>query len=163
VLAEIGTKKITQGDLDFEISKLPVYLQEQFRDKNKKKEFLQQYLLQELLYDSAKRQELDKDKDVIEGTFRAQKALMAEKILQHELKDQVKIEPADVELFYLAHKDKYVEKDEKDKVIRQKEFNEVRDQVAQDLAMDRQQQAYQKLLARLMTAENVKVYEDRIR
>jgi len=163
ILAEIGSRQITQGDLDFEIRKLPVYLQEQFKDKNKKKEFLQQYLLQELLYDSAKRQELDKDKDVIEGTFRAQKALMAEKILQDELKDQVKIEPADGELVYLAHKDRYVEKDDEGKVVRQKEFNEVRDQTAQDLAMDRQQQAYQKLLARLMTAENVKVYEDRIR
>lgn len=163
VLAEIGTRQITQGDLDFEIGNLPIYLQEQFKDKNRKKEFLRQYLLQELLYDSAKRKELDKDAEVIEGTFRAQKALMAEKILQEELKGQVKIEPADVELYYLAHKEKYTEKNEKGEVIRQKEFNEVRDQAAQDLGLDRQQQAYQKLVERLMKAENVKIYEERLR
>ena len=163
VLAEIGSRKITQGDLDFEISKLPVYVQEQFQDKQHKKEYLQQYILQELLYDKAKRQQLDKDKSVIEGTFRAQKALMAEKILQAELKDKVKIEPADVELFYLAHKDRYAEKNDKGEVIRQRAFQEVQQQVAQDLAMDRQQQAYQQLLSQLMKAENVKIYEDRFR
>ena len=162
VLAEIGDKKITQGDLDFEISKLPVYVQEQFTDKKRKKEFLQQLILQELLYDSAKRQELDKDKDVIEGTFRAQKSLMAEKILQSELKNEVNIKPEDVELFYLAHKDRYVEKNDKGEVTRQKELAEVQQQVAQDLSMDRQQQAYQKLADRLMKAENVKLYDNRI-
>lgn len=163
VLAEIGSRKITQGDLDFEISNLPVYVQEQFQDKQHKKEYLQQYILQELLYDKAKRQQLDKDKSVIEGTFRAQKALMAEKILQAELKDKIKIESADIELFYLAHKDRYTEKNDKGEVIRQKEFQEVQQQVAQDLAMDRQQQAYQQLLSQLMKAENVKIYEDRVR
>jgi len=163
VLAEIGSRKITQGDLDFEISKLPVYVQEQFRDKEQKKQYLQQYILQELLYDKAKRQQLDKDKSVIEGTFRAQKALMAEKILQAELQDKVKIEPADVELFYMAHKDRYTEKNDKGEVVRQKDFREVQQQAAQDLAMDRQQQAYQQLLGQLMKAENVKMYEDRIR
>ena len=163
VLAEIGSRKITQGDLDFEISKLPVYVQEQFRDKQHKKEYLQQYILQELLYDKAKRQQLDKDKSVVEGTFRAQKALMAEKILQAELQDKVKIEPADVELFYMAHKDRYAEKNDKGEVVRQKEFHEVQQQAAQDLAMDRQQQAYQQLLSQLMKAENVKIYEERVR
>jgi tetratricopeptide (TPR) repeat protein len=163
VLAEIGSRKITQGDLDFEISKLPEYVQQQFQDKQHKKEYLQQYILQELLYDKAKRQQLDKDKSVIEGTFRAQKALMAEKILQAELQDKVKIEPSDVELFYMAHKDRYTEKNDKGEVVRQKEFQEVQQQVAQDLAMDRQQQAYQQLLGQLMKADNVKIYEDRVR
>lgn len=163
VLAEIGQRKITQGDLDFEISKMPAYLQEQFRDKKQKAEFLKQYILQELLYDSAKRKELDKDKDVIEGTFRAQKALMAEKILQEELRDQVKIDPADVELYYLAHKEKYTEKNDKGEVVRQRAFHEVQDQAARDLAVDRQQQAYQRLVERLMKAQEVKIYEHRIR
>lgn len=163
VLAELGSRKITQGDLDFEISKMPVYLQEDFQDVQKKKELLQQFVLRELLYDSAKRQQLDQDKEIIEGTFRAKKALMAEKLLQKELQGQVKIEPDDVELYYLAHKDKYVEKDDKGNVKRQLSLQEAEQQVARDLNMERQQQAYQKLVDRLMKAENVKLYEDRIR
>lgn len=163
VLAEIGEHKITQGDLDFEIMRLPIYIQENFKDTKKKQELLQQMVLQELLYDSAKRKGLDLDKEVIEGAFRAKKTMMAEKILQQELQSKVQIEAQDVELYYLAHKDKYTEKDEKGQLVRQKTLQEVQQQVAQDLAMERQQQAYQEYAGRLMQAENVKIYEKRIR
>ncbi len=163
VLAKIGDKEITQGDLDYEIRQLPPYIQEQFTDKKQKLELLKQLIAQELLYDSAKRKGLDKDKEVIEAAYRARKALMTEKMIREELKDQIKVEPADVELYYLAHKDKYTEKDDKGKVIRQKPFKEVAQQAAQDLALERQQQAYQKLLDRLMKAENVRIFESRIK
>ncbi len=163
VLAKTSTRTFTQGDLDFEISQLPVYMRDAFEDKKKKEEFLQQLVLQELLYDSAKRQGLDKDKDVLEGAFRAKKGLMADKLLQQELKDKVKIEARDVELYYEAHKDKYAEKDKKGKVIRQKPLREVQQQAAQDLSLERQQQAYQELAQRLMKAEDVQFFNNRIR
>jgi len=162
VLAKIGQRTITQGDLDYEIGKLPTYLQEDFKSPKKKLEYLKQYILQELLYDSAKRQGLDQDKEVIEGTFRAKKALMAEKLLKAELQKQVTIDPEDVRLYYQAHKDKYVEKDAKGKVIRQKTFTEAQRQAAQDLALEKQQRAYQQLADRLMQAENVHIFENRI-
>ena len=162
VLAVIGKRKITQGDLDFEISKLPPSVQEQFNDPQKKKELLQQLVLQDLLYESAKRQGLDKDREVIEGVFQAKKALMANKLLQKELQSKIKLQPEELELYYKANKDRYVEKDKKGKVIRQKPFNEVQQQVAQDLLMEKQQKAYQELAERLMQAEGVKIYENRI-
>lgn len=163
VLAVIGDRKITQGDLDFEISKLPPSVQEQFNDPQKKKELLQQLVLQELLYKSAKRQGLDRDKEIIEGVFQAKKALMANKLLQKELQAKIKLEPEEVELYYKANKERYAEKDKDGKVIRQKSFNEVQQQVAQDLLMEKQQKAYQELAERLMQAEGVKIYEERLR
>ncbi len=162
-LAVIGDRKITQGDLDFEISKLPPSVQEQFSDPQRKKELLQQLVLQELLYKSAKRQGLDKDKEIIEGVFQAKKALMANKLLQKELQAKIKLEPEEVELYYKANKERYAEKDKDGKVVRQKSFNEVQQQVAQDLLMEKQQKAYQELAERLMQAEGVKIYEERIR
>ncbi|APF18031.1 hypothetical protein Calab_2468 [Caldithrix abyssi DSM 13497] len=163
VLAEIGERKITQGDLDFEISKLPPAVQEQFNDPQKKRELLQQLILQDLLYESARRQGLDKNKEVIEGVFQAKKALMANKLLQKELADKVKLEEEELELYYKANKERYAERDDKGRVIRQKSFDEVRQQVAQDLLMEKQQKAYQELAERLMKAEGVKIYERRIR
>ena len=157
VVAEIGERKITLGDLEFQISQLPPYIKSQLTSAEKKREYLKQYILQELMYDSAKRKGLDKDKDILEAAFRAKKSLMAEKLLQEELQKEVKIEPDDIELYYMAHKEKYVEKDDKGKVTRQKSFDEVRQQAAQDLSIERQQQAYQKLMERLMQAENVKL------
>jgi len=164
VVATIGQRKITQGDLNFEISQLPNYLQDEFKNKKKKKAFLQQYILNELLYDSAKRKGLDKDKEVIEAAFRAKKSLMAQKLLNEELQKKVeKVKPEDVELYYKAHKDRYTEKDKKGKVKRQKSLAEVQQQVAQDLMRERQQSAYRQLAERLMKAENVKIYDSRIK
>jgi hypothetical protein len=162
VIARIGKKEITQGDLDFEIEQLPPYLQSQLQTRDGKLEFIRQYIAEELLYDSAKRKNLDKDKDIIEGTFRAKKSLMAQKILREEIQKMVSIEQSDVELYFKANKDKYAEKDKDGNVIRQKSFQESAQQVAQDLFQEKQQEAYQKLLERLMKAENVTIYEKRI-
>jgi TolA-binding protein len=162
VVAKIGDKEITQGDLDFEIEQLPPYLQSQMNSREGKIDFLRQYIAEELLYDSAKRKELDKDKEIIESTFRAKKSLMAQKILQEEIMKLVSIEQSDVELYYKANKSKYAEKDKDGNVVREKSFQESAQQVAQDLFQERQQEAYQKLLERLMKAENVTIYEKRI-
>ena len=158
----IGKKEITQGDLDFEIEQLPQYLQTQLNSPKNKLEFLRQYLAQELLYDSAKRKNLDKDKEIIEGTFRAKKGLMAQKILKDEIQKMVSINQSDIELYYKANQEKYAEKDKNGKIIRQKSFEESAKQVAQDLFQERQQEAYDQLLERLMKAEDVTIYEKRI-
>jgi tetratricopeptide (TPR) repeat protein len=162
VIAKIGKREISQGDLEFEIEQLPPYIQSQLNSKKSKIEFLKQFLAEELLYDSAKRKELDKDKEIIEGTFRAKKSLMAQKILSEEINKMVSIEQSDVELYYKANKEKYAEKDKDGKIIRQKTFQECAQQVAQDLFQERQKEAYQKLIERLMKAENVTIFEKRI-
>jgi 5'(3')-deoxyribonucleotidase len=88
---------------------------------------------------------------------------MAQKILNDEIQKMIDIKEADIELYYKANKEKYAEKDEDGKVIRQKSFQETAQQVAQDLLRERQQEAYQQLLDRLMKAENVNIYEKRIK
>jgi tetratricopeptide (TPR) repeat protein len=162
IIATIGKEKVTQGDLDFEIDQLPPYMQGMFNNREKKLEFLQQYILERLLYDSAKRKGLDKDKEIIEGTFRAKRQLMAQKVLTEEIQKRMDIKEADVELYYKANTDKYTEKDDKGKVIRQKSLQEVAQQVAQDLIRERQEKAYKELLNQLMKAENVEIYEKKI-
>jgi hypothetical protein len=127
--------------------------------REKKLEFLKQQIARELLYDSAKRKNYDNDKDIIEGTFRAKKELMAQKVLSEEIKKKVQITEADIELYYKANKDKYNEKDEQGNTTRQRSFQEAYQQVAQDLYSERQMQAYNTLLENLMKAENVKIYE----
>lgn len=160
VIARVGTREITQGDIDFELNQLPPNMKAQYSDKEKKLEFLQQYILTELLYDSAKRQGLENDKEVVESAFQAKKSLMVQKLLQDQISSRVNIEPADVELFYQANKDKYAEKDDKGKVVREKPFDEVQKQAAQDLYMKKQQEAYEELVQKLMRAENVQIYND---
>lgn len=160
VVASIGDRKITMGDLNYHISQLPEYIQSQMKSKEAKAEYLKQFVATELFFDAAKRQQLNQNKDVIEGAFQAKKGLMVQKYLEQEIASQVQITPDDVSLYYDAHKDRYVEKDDKGNVKRQKPLQEVQNQVAQDLGTERQQKALDALLGRMMATENVQIYSD---
>lgn len=85
---------------------------------------------------------------------------MVQKYLQEEIAPQIKISTGDLQLYYKANLDKYAEKDAKGKVKRQKSFEEVQKQVSEDCIREKQQQAVQELLGRMMTAEKVEVYDD---
>jgi tetratricopeptide (TPR) repeat protein len=163
IVAKIGNREITSGDLSFHISQLPDYIQSQLKERTARLQFLKQYIATELFYDAAKRQALDKDKDVIEGTYQAKKSLMVQKYLENEIADDVEVKPDDVKLFYDANKENYAEKDDKGNIKRQKPFKEVQQQVTQDLMQSRQQKAYEQLLDRMVEAEDVRIFEDKVK
>jgi len=162
VIAAIGDRTITTGDLEYQINQLPEYMRSQFESSEDKLKFLEQYIATELFYDAAKRQELDKNKDVIEGTFQAKKNLMVQKYIEYEIASNIDITPDDVEMYYKANKEKYAEKDEDGNITNQKSFSEVKQQVAQDLVREKQQKKYNELIERMMKTEGVKIYSDRI-
>jgi hypothetical protein len=163
VIAKIGKREITQGDLDFEISQLPPYLQEQFIDIDKKLEFLKGYIATELLYDTASRKGLDKDKDVIAGAFQAKKRLMVDKLLQEEIAEKIELDESVLELYFQAHKDKYAVRDEDGNIIEEKLYYDVREQVAQDYSQEQFQENYENLILRMMKAEQAEIFENRVK
>jgi peptidyl-prolyl cis-trans isomerase C len=162
VVARIGDRDITQGDLDFELDQLPPSVRGQFTNKDKKLQFLNDYVATELLYDTAKRAELDKDPEVIEGAFQAKKMIMVRRLLKERVADKVQIADSDIKLYYDANKENYAEKDEQGNIKRQKPFEEVQKQVAQDYYSTKYQEAYQELIQKMILAENVKFYEQNI-
>jgi tetratricopeptide (TPR) repeat protein len=160
VIARIGNRPVTNEDLKFQINQLPDYMKDQFKDKKQKLEFLRNYIATELFFDAAQRKGLDKDKDVVEGAFQTKKNLMVQKYLQEEIAPQIKVSTGDLQLYYKANLDKYAEKDAKGKVKRQKSFEEAQKVVSEDCIREKQQQAVQELLGRMMTTEKVEVYDD---
>ena len=160
LIAKIGERNVTQGDIDFEIGQLPPEIRSQFQDKAKKVEFLKRFVATEIMYDSAKRAGFDNDKNVLEYAWKAKKSFMVQKLLQQKIGEKVKIQPQDVELYYQAHKDRYVEKDKEGKVTKELSLSEAQQQVAQDLMYEREQAAYQELIASLLRADNIKIYDD---
>ncbi len=162
VLARVGNREVTQGDLDFELSQLPPMVREQFTNKDKKLEFLREFVATELLYDTAKRSGLDNDSEVIESAFQAKKAIMVRKLLQERVAEKVDVEANDVELYYEAHKDDFADKDADGNIVKQKSLNEVKEQVMQALYQQKYQQAYAELVEKMIRAEGVKFYESRI-
>lgn len=162
VIAKIGKRQITTGDLEFEINQLPPYVRSQFDDKSKKADFLKQYIATELFYDTAKRKGLDRDKDVIDAAFQAKKNFMVQKLLQEEISQEVNVDESDVELYYKASKDNYATKDDEGNITSYKPLEQVKQNVMQDLIQERQKEAYDRLVQRMMRAEAVEVYEDRL-
>ncbi len=159
VVAELGERKITQGDLDAEIKNLPPPLRQEYQAKAKKLQFLQQMLATDLMFEKAKRAGYENDKEIVNQLFQAKKSILVQKLIQDEIRSKINITDFDIKLYYDANKDQYKTKDDKG-AERVPELAEVKDRVKQELQMQREQQAYQQLVGQLLTANNVKLYGD---
>ncbi len=109
VLARIGNEKITEVQLNKELQRLPVWLQEEYAKPEKKMELLKQYLVQELLARKAKRLGFDKDPEVRKQLEEVKKQILVAKVVEQELEKKGKISDKDLELYYRANKEKYKE------------------------------------------------------
>lgn len=162
VVAKIGSREITTGDLDYEIKRLPPYVQAQIKDKSKRVEFLRQYVATELFYDAAKRQGLEKNAEILEAAFQAKKNLMVQKLLEEEIAGKLDYNESDLDLYYRANLARYTKTDSSNKKPQQLSLAEAKSQVMQDFIREKQQQKYNELIERVMRAEAVQIYDDRV-
>jgi hypothetical protein len=161
VIAKIGNREITTGDLEYEMKRLPPYMQAQVKDKSKRLEFLRQYIATELLYGTAKRKGLERDPEVVEGAYQAKKSFMVQKLLQEEIAAKIDFQESDLELYYRANVSRYTKTDSAGK-SQQLSFAEAKSQVTQDYIREKQQEKYNDLVDRMMRAESVVIYDDKV-
>ncbi len=161
VVAKIGNREITSGDLEFEIKNLPPFVLAQIKNRNDKLEFLRQFIATELLYDTAKRKGLERDQEVIDAAFQAKKNFMVQKLLQEEVAQKVDFQESDLELYYRANLSRYTPADST-RPAAPPSFQEVRQRVMQDYVREKQQEAYDRLVERMMRAEGVVIYDDKV-
>ncbi len=129
VVAEIGAEKITESQLDALIEEsiedqltpmrafmTPEQLNEQkkraseqFRNPQAKQEFLQNWLAQEILYRQALDQQLADKPDVKRFLHTLTRQALSRQMLDGHLASKINITDTDVETYYTANKDKYVE------------------------------------------------------
>ncbi len=152
VVARIGDREITLTELEEEIEKLPPSVQTQFKDKAGKIKFLQNYISSELLYHTAIRKGLDKDKEVEEGVLQVQKQIMINKLLSQEIPQDFPVSENDINLYYQAHKEEF----------KDKKLDEVKSQIESELKKMKQQEAYGNLVSRMMEAEKVRIFDDQL-
>jgi parvulin-like peptidyl-prolyl isomerase len=131
VVAEIGPQKIKKSDLDrrierlieTQISQYASYLPKEEADKRKEemlKEystdrqrqiFLSQYIAEEILYRKARESGLMNDPDVRATLKDMERSMLAGKVMEKEFSDEIKITSGDLETYYDAHKEAYVQPD----------------------------------------------------
>ena len=100
---------------------------------------------------------------MLEATFQAKRNFMVQKLLEKEISESVNITDMDVELYYKAHKERFAEKDDQGNIKRMRPLEEVRQQVMQSLILEKQQEAYNRKLQKMMRDLAVEIYEDRLK
>ncbi len=110
-IAKIGNDTITESEINNTIDKLPEWIRNEYKDENKRYEFIQEYVGREVLYRKASRLGLDKSAEVREKLDLIKKELAVESLIEREIADKIKVEDEDVRLFFDANKDKYTDEE----------------------------------------------------
>lgn len=105
VLAAVSSKNITVGDFNKRLAKLPAYYQK-IIEKDKKR-YLDEVILERLMYEEAVREGLDRDKEVIEVLSEAKKKIVTAKFIKNNVEDKVNITDAEMKQFYEANKEQF--------------------------------------------------------
>ncbi|MBN2181681.1 MAG: hypothetical protein JW715_07185 [Sedimentisphaerales bacterium] len=181
VVAEIGTEKITDADLDAlieetidsEIAPMSWFTSAEQQNEQKRKmlehykapaaraQFLKSWLAQEVLYRNALEQELPEEPKVKKMIEEVNRSVLSQQLMSKELADKINVTETDLQTYYQANKDKFVEPpDEEDpnSLARQKSFDEVRDQVASELISRKSQDVRKDFIEQMMNKYNVIIH-----
>jgi len=109
VVAQIGRDKIMQSDIDKAIDKMPGWMKTKVQTDEGKAEFIKQYVATEVLYRKAKRAGINNSPETREAVENFKKQFVVSKLLRKDMDKNLKIAPEDIELYYKANKDKYIE------------------------------------------------------
>jgi peptidyl-prolyl cis-trans isomerase C len=129
VVAEIGADKVTEAQLDARIEEsienqlapMKAFLTpeqlgeqkkkalEQFRNPQAKQEFLQNWLAEEILYRQALQEDLGQKPEVKRLVHELTRGALSQQLMNEQLASKINITDTDLQTYYTANKDKYVE------------------------------------------------------
>jgi len=163
IVASIGMRDITMGELNAEIEALPSWLKEIVgKDEASKMRFLEQYVAHELLFEKGEKLGYAKEPEMREQLERMRRELVIQRVVQEEIQGKVDMDPEDLSNYYEAHKDQYTEEPEEEGgQARQLTFEEAAERVAVDYRRGKEERLSQQLLGRLLLTKNVKVYREK--
>lgn len=129
VVAEIGAEKITQGDLDAaiesdienqlepmapfmtveQLNEQKKRMLEQYKNPQVKQQYLQSWLAQEVLYRQALEDGLTEKPEAKKFINQLTRGALSQLLMNNELASKINITETDLQTFYSANKDNYVE------------------------------------------------------
>ncbi|MBI5378577.1 MAG: peptidylprolyl isomerase [Nitrospirae bacterium] len=108
VLAEVNKKQITVEEFNKEIEKIPPFIRPMFTQSDKgKREFLDDLITREVVFQEAGRQGLDKDPEYLKRLEEFQRNALLEVLLKKEVEDKASVTEEEVKQYYAAHKEEY--------------------------------------------------------
>ena len=106
VAATVNGQVITMKDIDAKIAKLPAYYQQMLKDR--KKELLDDMVLEALLYNEAKIKGVQNNKEVQETLEETQKKIMISKYIKDDIDVKTTVSDKEVEAYFNTHKQEFV-------------------------------------------------------
>ncbi len=105
-LANVEGKVITVGDFEKRLSKLPPYYRT--LASQRKKDFLEDLIAEQLLYEEALRRGLNRDAEVKELLNEARKKILVAKLIEVEVRGKSPVSDEEIKAYYEVHKDEFV-------------------------------------------------------
>ena len=109
IVAKIGNKNVFDYEINEALDQLPEQLKNSFKGDEGKKQMLQKFVADELLYQKASRLQYDSSPEVIKKIDLIKKQLMIEKIITDEIQNKIKVEKDDLENYFKANKEKFTQ------------------------------------------------------
>ncbi len=105
-LASVEGKVITVGDFEKRLAKLPPYYRT--LASQRKKDFLEDLISEQLLYEEALKRGLSRDAEIKELLNEAKKKILVAKLIEIETRKKASVSDGEIKAYYEAHKDEFV-------------------------------------------------------
>ncbi len=160
VVARIGSEEIHRSDVERALDELPAELAQAIRTEADRKEFVRQYVADELLWRKAQKLEYDQDPEVRRQHTSALKRLAVARLIEDEVVGKIAVDEADLKNFFEANKERYRSPGGDGAVAAEPEFEQIRPLVERDYRLTKLQSGYQSLIETELAAEEVEVFPE---
>jgi peptidyl-prolyl cis-trans isomerase C len=106
-LAEVNGNVITTEAFQAEVDRLPPYLKPMVQSSEGKKELLDSMIVREIILEQAKKDGIDKDKEVADRMEDLRKRLIVETYLKKKVEKEAQISDTEMKKFYDENKEKF--------------------------------------------------------
>jgi hypothetical protein len=181
VVAEIGAEKITESDLvaliertiDNQLAPVTVFMTpdqlneqkkkilENFKSPSARQQFLESWITQEILYRQALEEKLTEEPQVKSMIEDLSRGALSQQLMNKELADKINITETDLQTYYQANKDRFMEpanKEDPNSGQRQKSFDEARQDVITALLSQKRQDVQTDFIKQMMDKYNVVIH-----
>ncbi len=153
VVATFGQTKVYLSDVERTIQELPVELQQQLKTPDMRIAYLRQYVGVEILYEAAKREQLDQGDRFAKRRELAVKRLLVDEYVASKLTPPNRLDSADVMNFYQANKSQFADRP----------FPEIQKEVMSAYQSQKMESAYNELIESLAQAQKLDILEENMR
>ncbi len=153
-VARVGGVPIWLSQINDEIQSLPPDVQKQYLTRDKKIQFVHQYIGEELIYRAAVREDYGNDPEIKRKQHQFYRKLLVNKYLLDNVIPQIRIDTSDVLNYYEANK-----------TIRynDKPYDSVRAQVFLDYQNEKTQSAFSDYISKLAKSDRVVFYDENVK